>query len=213
MLPVTACLFGVLLVLAVAEILWRKKTLRQEYHRKFVHMGVGMFAAFWPWIISWRAIQFIGLAMAVVVLVDREIRFFKIDRRITRQTYGDILFAIAISLSALLTTNKIFFMIAILLVAIADGMAAIIGQRYGRRWRYKVFGETRSVVGTMAFWLSSFVILGIGLLFVLQPNIYIYAILLLALPPLLSALENLSVLGLDNIVVSAVTITILKLIY
>lgn len=213
MLSIFVCLIGVLLILGISEILWRKKKLRQEYHRKFVHMGVGLFVAFWPWLISWRAIQLIGLAMAIVVVVDREVRFFKIDRRITRQTFGDLFFALAISLSALLTTNKYFFMIAILHVAVADGLAAIIGQKYGRKWRYKVFGETRSVVGTMAFWLSSLIILGIGLLFVLQPDIYTYAVLLLALPPILSVLENMSILGLDNVVVSMAVLAILRTVY
>jgi len=213
MLAIAFCLFGVLAILALAEILWRKKTLRQEYHRKFVHMGVGLFVAFWPWLISWREIQVIGVAMAIVVVLDREIRFFKLDRRITRQTFGDLFFALAISLCALLTTNKYFFMIAVLHVAVADGMAAIIGRKYGAKWRYKVFGETRSVLGTMAFWSSSFVILGIGLLFVLQPSIYAYAIMLLVLPPLLSLLENLSILGLDNIVISVAVISALKLVY
>lgn len=213
MLSVLTCLFGVFIILVVGELFWRKKVLRYEYYRKFIHMSVGIFAAFWPWLISWHTIQLIGLAMAVTVLIDREVRVFKISWRINRQTYGDLFFALAITISALLTNNKYFFMIAVLHLAIADGMAAIIGQAYGKRWRYKIFGETRSVIGTMAFWISSFLILGFGLLCVLQPNLLTYGLILLVLPPALSVLENLSIRGLDNIVVSAAVITALKFIY
>lgn len=213
MLSILICLTGVLAILIFAEILWRKKVLRYENYRKFIHMSVGSFAAFWPWLISWHAIQLIGLAMAVTVLIDREVRVFKISWRINRQTYGDLFFALAITISALITNNKYFFMIGVLHLALADGLAAIIGYKYGKKWRYKVFGETRSVVGTMAFWITSFLILGFGLLLVLQPTIYVYALILLLAPPALSFLENISILGLDNIVVSAAIIIALKIIY
>lgn len=213
MLALASCLIGVLGILVIAEIAWRSKQLRYENHRKFIHMAVGTFAAFWPWLISWRTIQLLGLAMAVVVIIDREIRVFKISWRINRQTYGDIFFALAISACALLTSNKIFYLIAVLHLALADGMAAIVGQTYGKKWRYKVFGETRSVVGTMTFWLASMFILGIGLLFIPQPDIYTYAVILLALPPVLSTLENISILGLDNIVVSSFVVVALNYVY
>jgi dolichol kinase len=50
-------------------------------------------------------------------------------------------------------------------VALADGFAAIIGTKYGRAWAYKVFGQTKTIIGSMTFWVVSLCILGIGLLF------------------------------------------------
>ncbi len=211
MLALFACLVGVLSILLVAEALWRGGHLRYEDHRKFVHIGVGIFVAFWPWIIGWHWIELLGLAMAFVVLVDRQIRVFHFSVRLNRQTYGDILFALAITACALLANNKIIFALAILNLSVADGVAAIIGNHFGRHFRYKVFGQTKSVIGSMAFWLGSMLILGIGLLF-FQVNPHHYLWMLLFLPPTLTWLENFAVYGTDNLAVSLAVVATLRLI-
>jgi dolichol kinase len=132
--------------------------------------------------------------------------------RIRRVTYGDIFLALAILLSSIITDNKIFFAIAILEVALADGLAAVAGISYGKRWGYKVFGYTKTVIGTMVFWIVTVEILTAGVLaahdtFSYQDYFYI----LLLLPPLLTILENLAIFGVDNLVIPLLTIAILQM--
>jgi len=155
MLAVIYCLISVFGLLVIAEILWRYKILKGENLRKFTHISVGTFAAFWPWLISWRSIQLIALAMAVVVLINRRYQWLHLRgiTKDTRESYGDVMLALAILLCALLTTNKIFFALAVLNMALADGFAAVVGQGYGRRWKYKVFHQLKTVVGSMAVYL------------------------------------------------------------
>lgn len=211
MLAVIACLAGIAAILVAAEILWRQKILRGEYQRKFVHIGVGTFVAFWPWLISFKAIQLLGLLMLVTIIFVQQRKLFHFTREPVRISYGFVFFALAILTVSLLTNNKVIFAIAILNMALADGLAAVAGHMYGRRWKYLILTHTKTVVGSMTFWFVSLCILGTGLLFSanLMPN---YLPLLIFLPPALMIIENIPGLGSDNVFVPLATVVVLKLI-
>jgi dolichol kinase len=212
MLVIIACLFGVFALLVFGNILSEKKIIAGEYQRKFVHMTVGTFVASWPWLMGWTAIALIGLLMLLVVHLNRSRKFFKFTKNIKRTSYGDYLFALAITACALLTTNKIFFAIAILHLALADGLAAIIGKEFGASWKYKVLRQTKTILGSMTFWFVSLYILGTGMLFAHDSIGFSgYAVMLLVLPPILTLLESYAVKGLDNIVIPVVVIIALRL--
>jgi dolichol kinase len=212
MLAAIACLIGLTGLLIIAELLGKNRVLRGEYHRKFLHISAGCFIAFWPWLISWQAIKIIGLAMAVGMIAERYISFLNYRGRIGRATYGEIFFAISIFLLPFLTDNEVFFAIAILEVALADGLAAIIGVRFIKNWGYSVLGYKKTVIGSMIFWMASVFIIGVGLLWasdVVQFNDYVLLVLLA--PPALTVAENLGVLGLDNLAVPILTVLLLNI--
>ena len=71
MLNLFACLGGLLIILLISELIHRNKILKGENERKFVHICAGTYIAFWPWLISWKSIQLIGIAMIIVVLLNR----------------------------------------------------------------------------------------------------------------------------------------------
>lgn len=212
MLMIIVCLIGLLILLAVTEFLGEKKILKGERLRKFLHITAGSFIAFWPWMISWRTIQVLAVLMLAVMLGGRYLGILKYHGRIRRVTYGDIFLAIAILIGSFIAGHKVFFTLAILEVALADGFAAIVGLSYGKEWGYKVFGYAKTVVGTMVFWIISVAILTAGLLSVHDLFSFTdYYYLLLLLPPLLTLLENLAVFGVDNLIVPLVTIAALRL--
>jgi dolichol kinase len=212
MLAVIGCLAGLFALLVLTELLGIRKILKGEYLRKFLHITSGTFIAFWPWLISWRWIQVLAVLMVCVMLTGRFFRVFIYHGRIHRVTYGDIIFAVAILVSSFIAGDKVFFALAILEVALADGLAAVVGISYGKQWGYKVFGYKKTVVGTMVFWIVSITILAAGLLAAHSLFSYQdYYYLLLLLPPVLTILENLAVLGIDNLVIPLVTIAALRL--
>lgn len=200
-------------ILILTELLWRKKALKGEWLRKSVHLAIATFVAFWPWLISWGWIELIGLAFLLGVLINRRFKMFNMLAGLRRGGLGDVYFALAIIACALLTDVKIFFALAILHLALADSAAALSGQHWGKVWQYKIFGQTKSLVGSMIFWAISLMIIGAGGLFAydyLSYNSYILA--LFVLPPTLTALENFSVYGLDNLTVPVAVVIALQLI-
>jgi dolichol kinase len=131
---------------------------------------------------------------------------------IRQQTYGDVFLALSITTAALITDQKVFFAIAMLHIALADGLAAIIGTKFGGKWKYKIFGQIKTLVGSMTFWVVSILILGSGLLAAHDLiSFNNYALLLIFLPPILTAVENLAVLGTDNLAIPIVTILALQI--
>ncbi len=197
MLLLAVC-FVTFMILCFAEFGWHRGWLRNEFGRKFVHIFVGSFVAFWPLFLTWNQIFIISAAFVVVIVISKKFHIFRAIHSVQRPTWGEALFAISVGLLALLTQDGWMYMAALLHMSLADGLAAIIGTQFGKRNRYTIFGHTKSVVGSMVFFLVSISILGlysIGTQTPIDPFV-IAGIALVA-----TALENLTAYGLDNVTV------------
>ena len=215
MLTLIACLAGVTALISATEFLQKHSLLKKgELLRKIAHMAVAIFVASWPWLMDWSLIQLGGGLLLGGVLLNRQLGLIESINGVKRRSYGDIFFALAIILSATVTDSKVFFALALLHLALADGLAAITGTAFGAKWRYSIIGQTKTVIGSMVFWVMSLWILGAGLLIMTNGamSYHQYFWLLVALPPVLTVLENISVLGLDNILVPTAVVTILGMV-
>ena len=194
MLTVLA-VFGLLLV---GEALYRRSDTSNEFSRKFVHITVGSFVAFWPFFLRWREILGLSLVFLIVVGLSKYLSIFNAIHSVQRPTWGEVCFALAVGIVTVLTRDKWIYMAALLQMSLADGLAAIIGRAYGKRSRYKILNHTKSVIGTLTFFVVSILILlayshNSGMTLGWQ------LVLLLALGA--SLIENLGVHGLDNLFV------------
>lgn len=201
-------LFIVLIVLMISEYLWRKKKLSGEGLRKFVHITVGSFAAFWPHFMSFPVILLISFSFLVVVLVLQRIKLFHAINGSTERTMGEIFFAFGIGLAAVLASAPWVFTIAILHLSIADGFAGLIGSKWGKRNSYQLAGHTKSLAGTLTFYIISLSLISIAV--VQQPSLHQYAWQIVAVVPLLATLtENIGIYGTDNVLIPLVVIAAL----
>ncbi len=201
-LPVSALLF-------VTEGLWRTNKLRGESARKLIHIIVGSYVAFWPFIISFEAIQAISAAFLLVVGYSLKFRIFKSIHGVARQTWGEVMFAVGIGLIAVLTSEPWVFAACILHMSVGDGLAALAGLRWGKGNSYKILNHKKSVVGTTVFWMCSIVITSIAI--TQLPDATSDMLWLLAwLPPLTALTENIGIGGTDNILVPMLVYTALS---
>lgn len=184
-------------ILIFAEYLSRLKQIHAELTRKLVHVAVGTFVAFWPFFLTWRQIQFLSLAFFVVVCLSIRMDIFRSIHAVKRSMTGELLFAIVIGLLALIATDKWIFMAAMLHLSVADGLAAVIGLGWGDTNTYKVMGKEKSIAGSLAFLVTSFLILGI---YALSSHSDTGMLTLLVLPFIATAVENIAVNGTDNLV-------------
>jgi len=197
----------IFILLLIVELLWRVKKYRSEFTRKSIHILVGTFAAFWPWFLSWRQIELLALAFLIVVVTARYLVIFDSIHKIERKSIGDLLFAISIGLVALITHERWIFTAAVLHMSLADGLAAVIGTRYGKGSVYKIFGQRKSLVGTVTFWLCSLTILIIY--FSASHNGDAWPTLLW-LPLAATLLENVGIYGSDNLLVPLFVVIALR---
>jgi|SRR5579884_2210606 len=189
---------AVFIILLANEILWRKKSVHGEFSRKFVHLTVGTFVAFWPYYLSWNQIRLIGLAFFIVVVISKYLNIFSAIHSVQRPTWGEAFFALAVILITYVTHSKAIYAASLLQMSLADGLAAIVGIRYGGRYSYIVLNHTKSIIGTLTFFIVSVAVL-LGFKHYAGSDINTYSLLIISF--ISSLLENLAILGLDNLLV------------
>jgi phytol kinase len=194
-------------ILVFSEWLARAKQIHAELTRKLVHVAVGSFVAFWPFFLTWRQIQLLSLAFFIVICISVRLNVFRSIHAVQRNMMGELLFAIVIGLLALISTNPWVFTAAMLHLSLADGIAAIVGLGWGDTNKYKVFGRTKSIAGSLAFLVTSFLILvAYGILADSSTSF----LTLLWLPFIATAAENLAVQGTDNLVMPMLIAVVLS---
>jgi phytol kinase len=198
LIPISFAAGVVLGILFFAEYGWRKRWLIGEIGRKFVHITVGTFVAFWPFFMDWEDIRVLSLAFFVVVLLSMQLGLFRAINSVLRPTYGEIFFALSVGLLTVVTASKGIYAAAILQMALADGFAAIFGTYFGRENKYHLFGRTKSIVGTLTFFVISISLL-VGYAIFSQAGLSWQYVLITAVAA--TFVENIAALGFDNLFV------------
>lgn len=184
-------------VLVFAEYVSRAKRIHAELTRKFVHMSVGTFVAFWPFFLTWDQIKLLSIAFFIVVSLSIKFNVFRSIHAVDRNIIGELFFAMVIGILAFISRDKWVFMAAMLNLSLADGMAAIVGILKGQGNQYKIFGRAKSLAGTTAFLVTSTAIS----IFYVALGPAAAGVTVLAVVPLIATLsENVAVHGTDNLV-------------
>ncbi len=185
-------------LLVLGELWWRKQSVHGEHSRKFVHISVGSFVAFWPFFLSPGQIIFLSLAFLVAVVASKYLNLFQVIHSVQRPTYGELWFALVVGLLAFMKDQPHIYTAALLTMALADGLAAVVGTHYGKSNHYVVFGAPKSLVGTATFFITTCIIL-IG--YVLVTSDALALPLIIPIAAVATLIENVAVRGLDNLLV------------
>lgn len=149
----------VALVLTIAEGVRAWLKLPGDFTRKFVHIAIGTWI--WPTFhlftdVRWAVVLpalFIGINFA-----SYKLKFFAAIEESETGNLGTILFPVSFVILLLAfwdADQRAPAMIGLFVLAWGDAFAAIIGRRFGRL-KYRVFGEERSLEGSFAMYLFSF---------------------------------------------------------
>ncbi len=197
MLAAAIALVIVFALLVAGELLWRGRDIHPEYKRKFVHLTVGTFVAFWPLFLNMYVIVGLSLAFVATVALSSYFNIFKSIHSVQRPTWGEVFFALSVGFLAIVAHNQWIYAAALLHMSLADGLAAIVGTRFRKFCQYHVFGHRKSLAGTATFVVVSWAIFA-GY-FLLTPSPFTWWFVPISLAAAL--LENVAVRGLDNLLV------------
>jgi phytol kinase len=153
--PATLALFAALL--AAMETLHRRLQLDGELSRKLVHMASALLAACLSFILTPRQIAVLGVGFAAAMLVSRRFALLRSVHSVTRATQGEVLFPLGVGLLAVIARDRPTFVYGVLVLGIADGMAALVGGRFGRRKVRVPLGE-KSIWGSATFFVIAAVL-------------------------------------------------------
>ena len=190
----------VFMLLVINEIWWRRKKKHSELSRKLIHILVGSFVAFWPYIMSVNSIRIISVLFTIVVFSSMKFNIFKSIHTVKRDSLGEIYFAISVGLITFINPSHLVYTISLLTMSLADGLAALVGTYYGMNRKYKVYGRAKTVLGSLTFFIVALVLI----LIYIDKTGHVISLGYLALAAGLTLIENISPKGMDNLLVPLV---------
>ena len=200
--PLGAVFTYLALLVILAEVLSRFITDDPELTRKVVHIGSGNVILLAWWLdISRGVIVSAAIVAAAIALVSYIIPILPSIESVGRKSFGTLFYAISMGVLAACfwQDSPQYAVIGILVMAWGDGMAAIIGQRFGRH-TYQVGQITKSWEGSLAMAVTASVVTGLILLFVWGNSWQAWTISLVV-AVVATMLEAFSKLGIDNLTV------------
>lgn len=195
---IAALWVGFVALLAFGLRYW--KIVDSEVIRKVVHIGAGNVILF-AWWLGIPAAVGIGASIlfsAITLLSYRFPLLPGIDS-VGRKSLGTFFYAVSIGVlvACFWQNNPHFAVLGILIMTWGDGLAALIGQRWGRH-PYKLGGMQKSWEGSLVMLLVSWIVSNLILLGVYGMEWQIWLVAL-AVAVAATGLEAFSKLGIDNL--------------
>jgi phytol kinase len=174
-----------------------------EIIRKIVHIGTGnvILLAWWLNIPAFVGITAAILA-SIITLLSYIFPLLPGINSVGRRSLGTFFYAMSIGILVAWFWNlqqPQYAALGILIMVWGDGLAALIGQRFGKH-KYMVLGSQKSWEGSLTMTLVSYIVSSLVLLEV-AGNIWQVWIISLIVALISTALETSSFLGIDNLTV------------
>lgn len=190
-------------IVLLAETIHRRTGDSSELARKVVHLGSGnvILVAWWLQIPTWVGIS-ASIIASLVALLSYYIPFLPGINSVGRKSLGTFFYAVSIGvlIAWFWPLQQFHFAaIGILVMTWGDGLAGLIGQRFGQH-PYEIWGMKKSWEGSLTMALTSYIVSFLILVSV-QGNVWQTWLVPLAIAFVATALESLSKLGIDNLTV------------
>ncbi|HEX6368881.1 MAG TPA: hypothetical protein VF006_08110 [Longimicrobium sp.] len=195
-----------LLLFAAAELWKRRWDPPTEWTRKLVHFGGGVVAAGFPWLFArhWTVLA-LGIAFAAIIWGTRRMGLLQGIHGVQRRSQGGIYYPVAIYLVFLLAADRpVFYLISLLVLMVSDTLAALLGTEYGRQF-YAVETDRRSLEGSAAFFLTTFLAVHLPLLLLTDVGRGASVLVAAQVALTVTIFEGISLEGSDNLIAPLAT--------
>lgn len=186
---------------------------KPESTRKLAHLGSGAGCLALPFLVHsvWVALA-LALSLSLLFALSQKFKLLKSLHAVDRKSRGSEYYPLAIFLVFVVASDQpAIYIAAVLVLAIGDAFAALIGIRYGTI-RYEVEDSQKSLEGSLAFLVISFLAIHLPLLLLTDlPRAHcVLSALLVA--TLVTMFEAVSLGGTDNLFVPvAVAVALQKI--
>lgn len=207
-----------MVVLLAAVRLWQRHSQPpSEVTRKCIHVAMGLVVLSFPWAFDrvWPVVV-VGLVAALMMWALRIINTLRADvgrvvNDVDRAGYGEVYYPLAVALLfAVSGGDRLMFVIPVLILTLADAVAALIGLYYGKL-RYTTADGLKSMEGSVAFFTVSFLSTHVPLLLFADVGRAQSLLLAFIIGLVVMLVEAASWRGLDNLFVPIGAYTLLSL--
>ena len=194
----------------IAELWRRFGTPKPEWTRKLVHLGGGIACLFFPFLVKspWVVLA-MSVPLTLLFVAGSRFGFLKSLHGVARKSRGAEYYPLSVFLVFLMTPGRPWlYLAAVLVLAVGDAFAALIGSRYGVI-RYEVEDGMKSLEGSLVFLVIAFLAIHLPTLLLtdLPRPVTVLAALLVA--ALVTGFEAISLEGADNLFVPFAVVVIL----
>ncbi len=187
-----------------------------ELMRKLVHVLMGLATLPFPWVFSspWpvvgvASVAFVGM-LGLRFLPSLRAGVGGVLHAVQRQSAGELFYPVAVALVFWLSRgDPLLFVIPMLVLSLADAVAALIGISYGRL-RYASTDGVKSAEGSAAFFCAAFFSVHVPLLLCTQIGRAETLLISLVLGLFVMMVEAVSWRGLDNLFIPVFTYALLR---
>jgi len=173
----------------------RRVNANREITRRIAHVLSSLFGLAMGIVMEATVFIIMCLFFLIVITISLHIRYFSFIHNVKRKTYGELLLPLGILVSYLVANDvTIIFTSSILILAIADPIAGVIGDFFSRTYALR----------TMVFFTIALLIL----LVILPPGLYVMVVLIAST---ITIVERISPFGTDNFTIPLTTSILLRL--
>lgn len=206
------------LLLIFNEMVYRRLELKGEITRKFAHFTATLSTITFPFLFDdhWYVLA-LAIIFFILLFISRNTSHLKSIHDIERISVGSYLLPVSIYLTFLIShlmNNSFLFILPILVLAICDPLAGILGinlQQYNRKIRIFNMTLEKTWFGSLAFFVSCFIISIIALYFYEMSFDLKIFLIALAVAVAGTITEMLSWKGLDNLIIPMSVLLVLVL--
>ena len=178
----------------------------QELLRKIIHIGMGPLIPLAKVLeIEQSAAQYFAGGMSILIVINYIYKLFPIIEDVDRKSFGTFFycFSLLILISLFWEKDPLALTAGFFIMTFGDGLAGLIGKNFKSK-SWTIFNQKKSIIGTTTMFLISLLVVStLGYKNNVDFNYYYFGIALLA-----TLLEQISIIGIDNISVPIITSTI-----
>ena len=187
-----------------------------ELLRKLMHVLMGLVAACFPLLFDqvWPVLLLAVCSLAALILVRSGVSVTGSLRGVLhgvqRSSWGELLFPVAVALVFVLAQGKpLLYSIAILILTLADAVAALIGVYYGQ-FRFSTLEGRKSIEGSLAFFIVAFLCVHVALLLFTEVGRLESLLIGLLMGVIAMMFEAVAWRGMDNLFIPVVSFALLQ---
>jgi dolichol kinase len=199
---------GYILLLIFCEFLNRRKNIASEYTRKFAHIVSALSVLLFPHVFKNEGyVLAICATLFIMLLIANRMQILHSIDEVGRRTGGSYLLALSVGIIyhiSVILEDSMLFTLPILILAICDPLAGIIGKRFNSK---RIFNE-KTIAGSLTFLFFSLCISLFYLSVVHHKSVFALS-LMIAFST--SIIELLSPRGMDNLTIPVVVTCVLIL--
>ncbi len=199
MLRITLIIFYIFFIFLISIIYKKFNQENKEVLRKILHIGIGPLVPLAKYLLISKNTALIFTSIIfLMILLNYTYRLFPTIEDVDRKSFGTLFYCLSLFILILFFWDKDpnSLIAGFFVMTFGDGLAGLVGKNINSK-SWFVLGQKKSLIGTTTMLFISFIVVfSIGFLNHYSFNINYFTIAFVA-----TALEQLSILGIDNFLV------------